>query len=206
MNEYEWYGLDNAAKIFPAIRGSHTSSVFRVDVRTKQEIDPKLLEESVNRVLPSFPSFMVRMRKGLFWYYLERNDEQAVVSEEDFYPCAHIDADENSGYLFKVSYFHRKISLDVYHALSDGTGAANFLKAVLCCYFALCSGREEAISPRDEPGSPATEDSYSKIRYTAPARKPKRTGAFHLNGTPREKGHVKVIHGVLETDSLLKLV
>ena len=123
MNEYDWYGLDNVAKIFPAISRGYTSSVFRVDVRLKEQIDPEILEKAVNMVLPSFPAFMVRMRRGLFWYYFEHNFEKAPVTEEKIYPCSRIDAYKNAGYLFRFSYYKNKINLDVYHALSDGTGA-----------------------------------------------------------------------------------
>ena len=208
MNEFDWYGLDNAAKIFPAISGNHTSSVFRVGVRLKNNVDPVALEVAVNKVLPSFPAFMVRIRKGFFWYYFERNYEKAPVVEENFYPCARIDADQNAGYLFRFSFYHNKISLDVYHVLSDGTGAMNFLNAVLGSYMKLCEDSD--THAKYEPGKtvdfPVMEDSFSRFASEFPSEKSKRGKAYHIRGTPRPRGNTDVIHGILDTGGLLKLV
>lgn len=208
MNEFDWYGLDNAAKIFPAISDNHTSSVFRIGVRLKNEVDQSLLYEAVNKVLPSFPAFMVRIRKGLFWYYFERNDEKAPVAEENFSPCTRIDADLNAGYLFRFSYYRNKISLDVYHVLSDGTGAKNFLNAVLEYYAKLCSDPHCDISFEQEipVDFPVMEDSFSKLASSFSPEKPKKIRAYHLRGTPRPRGNIKVIHGILNSDELLPLI
>lgn len=207
MNEYDWYGLDNAAKIFPAISSSHTSSVFRVDARLKNTINPVLLEEAVNMALPSFPAFMVHMRKGLFWYYFEHNFERAPVTEEKSYPCSRIDVDKNAGYLFRFSYYNNKINLDVYHALSDGTGAMNFLKAVIQCYLKLCGEPVEDIASKPENVFDfiAMEDSFSKFCSPHSTEIPKKVKAFHVKGTPRAKGNIKVIHGIIETDKFIEL-
>ena len=207
MNEYDWYGLDNVAKIFPAISGNITSSVYRVDVRLKEVIIPAFLEEAVNKVMPSFPAFMVRMRKGLFWYYFEHNFEKALVDEEKTYPCSRIDAAANSGYIFKFSYFNNKISLDVFHALSDGTGAINFLIAVTSCYLQLCGKPVVDFEnlPENPINFPAMQDSFAHFFSPRQAVKPKNIKAYHIKATPRASGNVKVIHGIMETGELIKL-
>jgi NRPS condensation-like uncharacterized protein len=208
MNEYDWYKLDNAAKIFPAISGNHTSSVYRVDVRLKNIINPVFLEKAVNIVLPLFPAFMVRMRKGLFWYYFEHNFEKALVEEEKFYPCSRINAEKDAGYLFRFSYYNKKISLDVYHALSDGNGAMSFLNEVILCYLELCGEKVDNSSFEYENrfNFPAMEDSFSKFHSADTTEKPKNIKAFHMKGTPRARGNIKVIHGIIETAELIKLV
>lgn len=208
MNEFDWYGLDNAAKIFPAISGDHTSSVFRVGVRLTDGVNPETLKVAVNRVLPSFPAFMVRIRKGFFWYYLEKNDGDAPVTEENFLPCSHIDADQNAGYLFRFSYYRNKINLDVYHVLSDGTGAINFLNAVLECYVKLCDNPEykEDLKPRKTVDFPMMEDSFSRLASEIPPGKPKNIKAYHIKGTPMPKGNTRVLHGIMDTGELIRLV
>jgi NRPS condensation-like uncharacterized protein len=208
MNEYDWYKLDNAAKIFPAISGNHTSSVYRVDVRLKNTVNPVLLENAVNMVLPSFPAFMVRMRKGFFWYYFEHNFERVIVEEENSYPCSRIYAEKDVGYLFRFSYYNNKISLDVYHVLSDGYGAMNFLNEVIFCYLKLCGEAVgDSVFESESPFSfTAMEDSFSKFHSSETTEKPKNIKAFHMKGTPRARGNIKVIHGIVETDELIKLV
>jgi NRPS condensation-like uncharacterized protein len=202
MNEYDWYGLDNAAKIFPAISGAHTTSVYRIDVRLREPIDPVLLEEAVNTVLPSYPAFMVRMRYGLFWYYFEHNFEKALVREEDFYPTNRIDDKMNNGYLFRFSYFNNKINLDAFHALSDGTGAINFLTDVTACYLKLCGKQLDDSSELKENKSTFTamQDSFAHFFSSGQAEKTKRILAYHIKGTSRPKNNVKIIHGILSAE------
>ncbi len=207
MNQYDWYGLDNTAKIFPAISGPYTTSVYRIDVRLNEVIDPKSLEEAVNTVLPSFPAFMVRLRQGLFWYYFEHNFEKVSVREEKNPPTSRINADANNGYLFRFSYFNNKINLDVFHALSDGTGAMNFLIAVIGCYLRLCG---KPISDFSEnigcaQSYPAMQDSFAHYFSSVESEKTKRVKAYHIKGTPRPLGSVKVIHGILEADAVKAL-
>ena len=207
MDKYDWYGLDNTAKIFPAIRGPYTTSVYRIDVKLNEVVDSALLEEAVNTVLPSFPAFMVRLRQGLFWYYFEHNFEKALVGEEKNPPTSHINANTNNGYLFRFSYFNNKINLDVFHALSDGTGAMNFLLSVVGCYLKLCGKPIADFSGtmRQTQRYPAMQDSFAHYFSSVPAEKTKRVKAYHIKGTSRPLGSVKVIHGILETDALKAL-
>lgn len=207
MDKYDWYGLDNTAKIFPAISGPYTTSVYRIDVRLNEAVDPELLEKAVNTVLPSFPAFMVRLRQGLFWYYFEHNFEKATVGEEKNPPTSRINADANNGYLFRFSYFNNKINLDVFHALSDGTGAMNFLIAVIGCYLRLCGKPISDFSGNigRTQSYPAMQDSFAHYFSSVEAEKTKRVKAYHIKGTPRPLGSVKVIHGILETDALKAL-
>jgi len=207
MNEYDWYQLDNTAKIFPAISGPQTTGVYRIDARLNESVKPDLLEKAVNSVLPSFPAFMVRLRQGLFWYYFERNFEKASVDEEKAYPTNRIDADANNGYLFKFSYFNNKINLDVFHALSDGTGSVNFLIAVVGYYLKLCGKPLDGFL--DNIGNmqdyPAMQDSFVHYFSSVKAEKMEKIKAYHIMGTSRPLGSIKIIHGILETDSLRAL-
>lgn len=207
MNEYDWYGLDNAAKIFPAISGIRTTSVFRIDVRLYEPIKPVLLEEAINKVMPSFPAFMVRLRQGLFWYYFEHNFEKILIAEENTYPTSRLDAETNNGYLFKFSYYHNKISLDAFHALSDATGATHLLTAVTTCYLKL-SGKlvTEGVEPTENRSKmTAMQDSFAHFFSSGPAEKTKDIQAYHIKGTPRPKGIIKVIHGIFEADRFKEL-
>ena len=66
-----WMPLDNAALIFPAIRRKNWSNVFRQSITLTEKIDPVLLQQAVDELMPRFPSFYLRLRRGVFWYYLE---------------------------------------------------------------------------------------------------------------------------------------
>lgn len=66
-----WYRLDTAALIFPAIARHDWSNAFRVSANLKEDVDPEILQQAVDELRPRFPSYHVALRKGVFWYYLE---------------------------------------------------------------------------------------------------------------------------------------
>ena len=118
-NKLPWRRLDNSAKIFPMSTGEKYSTVFRLSVVLKENIKPEILKKAVVETLEKYQSFKVRMKPGLFWYYLEQNNKVPVVEEEKDYPCKYINPRKNKGYLFKVTYFKTKINIDIFHSLTD---------------------------------------------------------------------------------------
>ena len=51
------------------------------------------------------------MKQGFFWNYLEYNSKEPVVEKERDYPCKYIDPKTSNNYLFKVTYFEKKINI-----------------------------------------------------------------------------------------------
>lgn len=93
--------------------------------------------------------------------------------------------------LFEVSYHENRINFEVYHALTDGTGAMYFLEELVQNYLILA--HPEAKLPRIEPVEEITpgdqeEDSFSQY-YSAdlPRNKEKKPAAVKLKGE-------KVVH------------
>ena len=65
-----WMPLDNAALIFPAIRRRNWNNVFRQSITLTEPVDPALLQRAVDQLMPRFPSFYLRLRRGVFWYHV----------------------------------------------------------------------------------------------------------------------------------------
>lgn len=79
FHQPDWFRLDNAGILFPGQNTSKWSNIFRVTFELKEEIDPETLKQALINIMPRFPAFNVRMRKGLFWYYLEKNPRTPTV-------------------------------------------------------------------------------------------------------------------------------
>ena len=124
--ERNWYRLDNAAKLFPAIKNRKWMSIFRVSVLLKEKIDHKLLQQALDTVITRIPSFALRMKTGMFWYYLEPNAKRPLVQRDVVNPCVRFNFARNRGFLFRVRYYNRRIALEVFHSLCDGTGGMVF--------------------------------------------------------------------------------
>jgi len=135
MNRLDfWYKLDNVAKLFPAVTTKKNSSTFRVSVILYKEIDPDILQLSLDSVILRFPMFNVRMRRGFFWYFLETNDEKLLVQKEEDAPCGKINRFRNNNFLLRVLYYNKRISVEFFHSITDGYGAMEFLKVLVYKY------------------------------------------------------------------------
>ncbi len=130
MGNKHWYKLDNSAKIMPSMTNGVNTNVFRLSCTLKEEIDAEILEHALHEACSEFPLFLCTMKSGLFWHYLETANEVPHVQEEKTSPCAKMDGE----LLFRLSYYKRRINLEVYHVLADGAGAMEFLKYTVACY------------------------------------------------------------------------
>lgn len=143
LEKGRWRKLDNTAKLFAAVAGENLSNVFRFSVTVKEDIRPDTLKQALCEVLEEFGSFRVKLRRGFFWNYFEVNNREPRVEAEDTYPCKYIDPHSSHMYLFRVSYYKRRINLEMFHALTDGMGAVTFISRLAERYLELCLCKEE---------------------------------------------------------------
>ena len=198
-----WRKLDNSAKLFPSVSNKRFSTVFRISVLLKEKIEPFALQMAVNQALEKFVSFKVKLRKGLFWYFLEENEQIPVVEEEHNYPCKYIDPVNNNGYLFKVTYFENKINLDVFHTLTDGNTAIRFFKAIVYNYLETTHVDNFEVNRRDKSVViNDTEDSYLKNYNKHLGSREKSRTAYVLKGKKLPLFAIGVIHGYIDLPKL----
>ena len=93
-----WLRLDNAAKIYPAARRKNWSNVFRESVTLTDEIDTAVLQSALSVTVKRFPSIAARLRKGLFWYYLQEVGAPPEIKEEYSYPLTYMNKAETRRY------------------------------------------------------------------------------------------------------------
>ena len=119
MNEngQNWMRLDNAAKIYPASMRRDWMAMFRLSATLVEPVDPEVLRAALTRTLRRFPWFAVRMRRGMFWYYLEHNDAPPVLEEDVRNPCVPMRAKDSRGYAFRVRYYGNQIAVEMKHDL-----------------------------------------------------------------------------------------
>lgn len=202
--EIRWHRLDNTANIFPVISNEHLSSVFRIGVVLRDEINPEILYEALKHMLPWFEGMQVRLRRGVFWYYFEANPKAPVLTEERLYPCRYIDPYSSNQYLFRVSYYKNKINVEIFHALTDGYGAINFLKELTAQYLHL--RYPDKLPPlkggMGEKTSLQVEDSYEKYYVKEDTKGYGGVIAYELKDELLPPGVMGVTHGFLDIPSL----
>jgi len=131
-----WRKLDNTAKIF-TLDAKKNTNIFRLSAILKDKVDPNVLELALTKTLSEYRAFKVKIKWGFFWNYLEYNKKEPIIKKEEGTPCRYIDFKKNNDYLFRVSYFKKKINLDIFHVLTDGVGASKFLKVLVSNYLDL---------------------------------------------------------------------
>ena len=114
LPEKRWFRLDNAAKIYPAIMRSRHSSVFRLAALMHEQVDPEKLQKALYLVMPRFPQFAVRLRRGMFWYYLETCNKPALIGEDVNNPLRPWSRMDAKSYLFRVRYGDRRIAVEFF--------------------------------------------------------------------------------------------
>ncbi len=204
-----WRRLDNTAKIFPVIANEQVSQVFRISVTLKEMVDPELLQQALEEILPNIRNFRVKLRRGLFWYYFEENTRIPQVQRERTYPCRYIDPHGSQRFLFRVTYYERRINLEVFHALTDGLGAVNFLKSLIRHYLQLKWGCTPEMMPEVEEWPEEsrfhTEDSYLENYREMDHKSYSSRPAFRLEGGYLPLGSGQVLHGYLNVGQLKEL-
>lgn len=201
--DVNWRRLDNSAKIFPLSSSKKYSSVFRLSAVMKENINPKVLEEAVNIAINKYIFFKVKLKQGFFWYYFEDNPKKIKIEEEIDYPCKYIDPSVNNSYLFKITYFERKINIDIFHSLTDGNTAVQFFKEIVYTYIELMHPDKFAEECRtDRKISFDTEDSYLK-NYDKKSKNNKGSKkAYILRGKKLPFNAIAVTHEIIDFNKL----
>ena len=203
-----WTRLDNAALIFPAVRRKNWSNAFRVSALLTEDVDPEILGWAVNRILPRFPTIAVRLRRGVFWYYLEQAPAPQV-REDCAYPLVFMTKRETRTCAFRVLYYRNRVAVEFFHALTDGTGGLIFLKTLVAQYLSLRYGvsipaEQGVLDYTEAPRPEELEDSF--LRYSGARTMSRREqNSYRLTGTREPDGFHHLITGVLDTQALHSL-
>ena len=203
--DIRWDRLDNTAHLFPVIAGESMSNVYRISVTLSELIQPELLQQALDIVLPKFDGFNLRLCRGVFWYYFEENGKAAPrVREENTFPCRYIQQNKNHSYMFRVTYYKYRINLEVFHVLTDGMGGINFLKELTYQYLRLVHPelKEKVGDSLNSDTSMNREDSFVK-NYKKSASKGYQTKrAYLIKGESLAPGEFGVMHGYMQIPQL----
>jgi len=204
-----WSRLDNAAKIFPSTIEKTDTRVFRFYCELNEQINPKVLQTAVEHTLETFPNFKMVMKKGAFWYYLEESDLVPKVTLENKPVCSPIYDDNTRNLLFNVTFFNNRINLEVYHVITDGTGALHFLKNVVLNY--LVEVHKDEFNDNvpivdDATVTQRNSDSFKKYyEKNTQSKKLSLKRAFNLNMDKRDDECIQVIEGIVSTKKVIDL-
>lgn len=206
QKKLRWMMLDNAAKIFPAARRRNWSNVFRLSATLCDDIDRAALHTALDVTVRRFPSIAVRLRSGLFWYYLQEIPAAPEIMEEKPYPLARMPFDDIRKCAFRVIVYERRIAVEFFHALTDGNGGLVFLKTLVAEYLYQKYGVKvptgNGILDRlEEPDEAELEDSFIKYAGPQPLSRADST-AFRITGERVVDGFKTNTTFILDADAV----
>lgn len=204
-----WYRLDNAARVFAALASRRTTTVYRVAVALRTPVDAAVLQSALDALMPRFPYFRVRLRKGLFWHYLEEIPGAPRVRSERRAPCRRMTRADDGPWQFRVLVFGQRIAVECSHVLTDGAGALVLLRALLAEYLERLGAAvpdDEGI-PRagEEPHPEEAEDAYRRFYDPNVPSPPFGARALRLRGTALPSDECRVVHGIMPLAPLREL-
>ncbi len=204
-----WYKLDNAAKIIPGTTKGTNTRVFRIVCELNEEIDGSYLQSALEEALNEFPFFNCVLRKGLFWYYLEESDLHPVVKKDASAACGPLYFPGRRNLLYKVTYFGKRINLDMFHVLADGTGAFSFLRRIVINYIRLVHDlpieERHDRSSNDEKADDAFRKYYQKGKSTGQIKGFLSTRAYHLKGPKDQNNECHLIEASVSSSAFLEI-
>ena len=181
--------------------------MFRFYCLLKEEVIESVLQEALDRTMEKYPLFRSVLRKGVFWFYMEMRDLPALVKPEVNPPCSKLYVPDQKQLLFEVTYYKNRINFEVFHGLTDGTGAMIFLKELVKNYLQL--RHREAKLPELAEEAAATEsdqeeDSFSHYYSRKRAGRRKIQRAYQLKGELREHQDMSIREILLSASAVHK--
>lgn len=166
-----WYMPDDAAKIYPISMKHGQMAMFRISFYLVDRIVPELLQMALNFTIKRFPSFAVTVKKGFFWHYLDSTKRRYKACLERDVPCRPLNVSNTASQSFRVLYYQKRISVEFFHMITDGTGGLNFLKTLTAEYLHLLGVKsdDEGIMKRSE--IPTLEEAANEFYRTEASEK-----------------------------------
>lgn len=209
VNDYklDWFRMDNAATLFSLVHSTRIPCMFRISSTLTKPVNKAILQQALLNIMPRFPYYNVNMRRGLFWFYWEANEEKPKVKDETRYPAQKLPVRVRGEFPFTVLVYKNRIAVEMHHSLTDGTGAITFLKALIGEYLTLNGAKVEdwldIFRPEQKPKLAEYEDAF-KANYQKTVPDPHRIPrAFHLPFKLTPKGVYRIISGSMNVKDVL---
>ena len=154
-----------------------------------------------------FPYFGGSLGSGIFWHFLEFNDQLPRIQVEEEIPCTAFAVSRKNEPLYRVLVKGKRISVEFIHILTDGAGALEYLKTLVYTYLTLAgkhiSTSGEIILPSTPVSDEEIEDGYKKFFQKLPP--PSRISRswnlpFKLNKRPK----LRVLSAEVRVDEILE--
>ena len=205
----KWMQLDNSAKIYPASATARWNNIFRLSATLFEDVDRECLQSALDVTVRRFPSIAVKLKRGVFWYYLEEIAHAPKICDEKSYPLARMPLDDIRHCAFRVLIYKKRIAVEFFHALTDGNGALIFLKTLVAEYLTQKHGiyippTDGVLDRLETPKPEELEDCYPKHKAIV-GKARKESNSYRIYGDVEDDGFCHVTTFTLRPEEILEL-
>ena len=209
IKDITWLKLDNAATIYPSTISRKYICMFRLTISLTENIDNDILLKALKNILERFPTFKFTLKQGFFWCYLDKIEKDPIIDNDSNNPMVRIDFDKNNNYLFRVRTFNKRIAIEYFHSLTDGTGALKFLLSLTAEYLRIkhkikIKYNDYILNPKEEVKLEEIEDAFLSVTSSKGALVHEKE-AYHVKGTKLNSNMISIITGKININDLKKL-
>ncbi|MDD2647686.1 MAG: hypothetical protein PHI27_08905 [Eubacteriales bacterium] len=192
--EREWLKLDNAAKIYPSTYSRTQNHLYRISAEMSETVARGTLKAALGAVIPRFPSIAVSLHRGLFWYYFEPIKHVPDIRDDGLWPLMPMSFSDIRRCGFRILVNERTVSMECFHAVTDGGGAYIFFRTLLAEYLRRRYGIEVpctdgVLDINEKPKKEELEDCFTRFAGPVPNKRDE-VKAYRLSGTLVNDGYL----------------
>ena len=152
-------------EILPLYKSKKNHSyAIRIRMRMADRVDSAMLRDAVDTTMKRYPYFCVRLRKEEGEFVFEDNPSPVVLFDSSY--GVELNSKNSNYHMISFSCFDDWIVMDVFHGLTDGTGAYEVIRTLLYYY---CSRRYNLTLSKQ--GIRTLEDEISLEEWECPVMK-----------------------------------
>lgn len=187
-----FYTVDNSSLLYLAlIRKDHTN-IYRFTMTLTDTVCPEALQAAVDRVYRRFPTIIAGFYPG-FFHYLQVPAKTPPQVQPDPGCLITMSREEITRCAYRVYYRDNTISIEAFHALTDGYGAIASLTTLISEYLRLkydihIPVEKTVRNVSEEPAEFEVADSYMEYHAGKPILIPNRYSYQLPGGMPDGRG------------------
>ena len=157
-------------KLFTELRPLYSTSkerpdVIRIKIRMRDLIEQKTLRQAVDMTMQRYPYFCVELQKKEKQYVFIENHRPVIITNS--LKGVELNSETSNYHMLAFAWHDNWIILDIFHGMTDGTGAYEVIKTLLYYY---CSERYN-IQFHNRDGIRLSGDFISEEEWIDPAVK-----------------------------------
>jgi len=168
------YALDSSGILHMASMNKRYTNTFRISVRLKEKVDPKILQQAFQNISPRFPTIVAGIKKGWFQYFVVPAEKIPKVKKDKKY-LSTMSGSMIKNCAMQVLYKDETISVEIFHSLTDGIGGTIFVNSLVAEYLSLRYSlrvpySDNVFNPVDEVPVEELTDGYLEYLGDKPSR------------------------------------